>query len=496
TDTTITATYEVAADNTCATTQPPPGEVTQGSTLRIRALGSTGSERLSVRIGGNEVAVLTLGSTFQLFEVAVPAETDLGDVVLAFVNNGYEAGRDRNTRIDWAELHGERRQAEDPSTVSSGTYSPGSGCSTGAKRSEWLHCSGAFSFAPSAGALDPDPDPTPDPPTPPIDDEPPTDAPPTDVPPTDDEVDPVEPPVGGGAGGGSGSGSGGSETGTVVVRALGSTGAEHLAVRIGGNVIETISLSTSFVNHEVDVPAGTALADIELVFVNDGTTAGRDRNVRIDRVMFDGRRYEVEDASTYSTGTYRAGSGCAPGNKRSEWLHCNGYVRLDAAVDDGTPVTPSPSPPTPPSPAPEPPADDEADDRPDEPVDSTGVRLRLSARGSTGTERLLVRIGGSTVSEVVVGTGFAVYEVGVAAERLIAQVELAFVNNGYEQGVDRDVNVDWLELDGIRHEAEAPTTRSSGTYSPGAGCTVGYKRSPWLHCNGGFLFDLRPGENR
>jgi hypothetical protein len=58
--------------------------------------------------------------------------------------------------------------------------------------------------------------------------------------------------------------------------------------------------------------------------MNDNDDGYTDFNLQVDYVEVDGYRFESEDPSTWSNGTWDSGSGCAPGNKQSEFLHCNG----------------------------------------------------------------------------------------------------------------------------------------------------------------------------
>ncbi len=146
--------------------------------------------------------------------------------------------------------------------------------------SETLHCNGEFRYGGTGDPVNPDPvDP--------------------------DPVDPV-----------------GS---VLVVRALGDTGEEVMEVRVGGVVVESFDVSTDFVSYEVAVPAGTAIGDIAVAFVNNATRVDFDRNLEVDWVELDGVRFETEADETTSTGTFNEGTGCDPSSVTlSETLHCNG----------------------------------------------------------------------------------------------------------------------------------------------------------------------------
>jgi hypothetical protein len=68
----------------------------------------------------------------------------------------------------------------------------------------------------------------------------------------------------------------------------------------------------------------TAWNQIQVAFTNDKTGSSGDRNLFVDKITLDGVVRETELSSTYSTGTWSQSTRCAPGNKQSEWLHCNG----------------------------------------------------------------------------------------------------------------------------------------------------------------------------
>lgn len=93
----------------------------------------------------------------------------------------------------------------------------------------------------------------------------------------------------------------------------------------------------------VKIDASLKPEDIRVRFINDYTdpVSKASRNVKIDFITINGVRYDSEDASTYSTGTWSIGSdgngSCAPGFKKSAWLHCNGYFQYASKVSSEFP---------------------------------------------------------------------------------------------------------------------------------------------------------------
>lgn len=71
-------------------------------------------------------------------------------------------------------------------------------------------------------------------------------------------------------------------------------------------------------------------AQIRLDYTNDFYDPGRnqDRNVAVDKVIISDVVLETEAPTTHSTGTWAPDTGCNPGNKQSEWLHCGGSFRF------------------------------------------------------------------------------------------------------------------------------------------------------------------------
>ena len=72
-----------------------------------------------------------------------------------------------------------------------------------------------------------------------------------------------------------------------------------------------------------------------------------------------------------------------------------------------------------------------------------------------------------------------------------ADVRVNFVNDFFdsENGVDSNVRVDRIEIDGESFQTEAPTVFSTGTWVSGVGITPGFQLSEILHANGYFQFD-------
>jgi hypothetical protein len=104
--------------------------------ILVRARGTNGDENITLRVDGQWVASWTLSTSMQDYS----ASTDLsGSVTVNFTNDA--SGRD--VQVDYIQVNGETRQAEDQSN-NTGAYANGQ-CG-GGSYTEWLHCDGAIDF--------------------------------------------------------------------------------------------------------------------------------------------------------------------------------------------------------------------------------------------------------------------------------------------------------------------------------------------------------------
>ena len=70
-------------------------------------------------------------------------------------------------------------------------------------------------------------------------------------------------------------------------------------------------------------------------------------------------------------------------------------------------------------------------------------------------------------------------------------VRLNFVNDFYDpaNGIDYNVKIDRIEINGVVYQTEDPNVFSTGTWLPADGVTPGFRQSEILHTNGYFQFD-------
>jgi hypothetical protein len=121
-------------------------------------------------------------------------------------------------------------------------------------------------------------------------------------------------------------------------------------------------------------------------------------------------------------------------------------------------------------------------------VEGTSV-VSVRAYGTSGSEVIELQINDRFVADFALSKTMDSYDYVVPATITVDTLRVYFRNDG--QG--RDVNVDYVALDGERHQSEAPTTWSTGSYLNGR-CSPGNDSvSAWLYCNGYFKYSNAKG---
>ncbi|QDT08363.1 Soluble aldose sugar dehydrogenase YliI precursor [Planctomycetes bacterium K23_9] len=249
---------------------------------------------------------------------------------------------------------------------------------------------------------------------------------------------------------------------SIDIYAAGSTGDELMELEINGEIVATWfvvgtdAANDRFYPYVTDID-GASIDDIRINFVNDlyDPDAGIDRNLRVDRVVVDGVTYETEAPSVFGDGVYTDATGVTSGNFQTEYLVANGF--FDFSGSDGG---------------------------------GGGATIEVALAGQTGTESAQLLIDGNVVATYndisASGQTFTYQSDGnVTADR----VRVAFINDTYTPGgFDRNLEVDFIRIDGQAFETEAATTLSTGTYRSGIGVEPGFVQSETLHSNGYFQF--------
>ena len=265
---------------------------------------------------------------------------------------------------------------------------------------------------------------------------------------------------------------GDSGSGSIVrFAAVGTTGEEVVQLLANEEVIFETELGRTFTvfgnvtraEYEVVTDLDLDLTDLRLAFVNDGVSeTGDDRDVLVDYILVEDRdtgevqRTTAADNSTFSTGTFVDGQ-LQDGLGRGFVLHTNGFFQF-----------------------------------------ANSSRILVSASGSSGEERFQVLVNEQVVAEFGDDEGTQVefetslvrqFVVDVEQSVDIEDVRIAFINDGVSaDGVDRDLNVFEVRLDGRAYDTD--TAFSTGSFQDSDGIVPGTGRGFQLNTNGFFQFGV------
>jgi len=256
------------------------------------------------------------------------------------------------------------------------------------------------------------------------------------------------------------------------VDAYGTTGDEILEVRIDGFLVDTFELDSTLRRFSTSVESYVAADQVQLAFTNDlyDPANGVDRNVIVQSFEINGTIVNPENSDVFSTGTWKIEDGVVPGFGRGNTLHSNGYFQLN----DETPT-------------------------------DQGTLIRFTAQGETGTEIVQVTSSeGILLGEFVIAKGLnnragslisQEYTFTTNQNVSLEDVRIAFINDGFEGDLDRNVIVETIVVEDLDSDRVQRTTTldnrtfSTGTYLPEDGVVAGYQRGDILHTNGYFEFE-------
>ncbi len=223
-----------------------------------------------------------------------------------------------------------------------------------------------------------------------------------------------------------------SGTINVKVRALGVSTQENLKLQINNQTVHTWQLnSSSFKEYTTTISSN---GTVRLLYDNDANN----RDVRIDWLEIDGNRMQAE-AQNVNTGSWNnAESRC--GGVKSEWLYCAGYIEFGNVSSD--------------------------------------FNVKVRALGVGGDESLKLQINNQTVKTWTVNSSsFKEYTTTVPSGT--GNIRLLYDN---DDGDIRDVRIDWLEINGVRKQAEDQSV-NTGSWNKAENRCGGVK-SEWLYCSG------------
>ena len=239
------------------------------------------------------------------------------------------------------------------------------------------------------------------------------------------------------------------------INASGDEGGEQFRLIIAGETVGTYTVDQQLQNYSYQAANTVVADDVRVEFFGDQYEPENniDKNLNVDYVQLDGRLYQTDDESVFSTGTWVEPDGIVPGFGRGETLHSNGYFQYS----DSSP---------------------------------TGNEILIRASGDEGTEQFDLELAGQNVATYQVTTEFQDYLYRPTNVVSVDDVRIAFTNDRYEpeNNVDANLNVDYIEVSGTRYETESPIVFAEGVWVEPAGISAGFGLGETLHSNGSFQY--------
>ncbi len=248
----------------------------------------------------------------------------------------------------------------------------------------------------------------------------------------------------------------------IVIQARGTSGTERMELRIRDQVVQTWTVSKTFSAYSYTATSSVNDKDIKVAFINNGMLGAVDKDIIVDYIKVDNKKFETEANTTLSTGTW-TGANCNTSYPLSQTLHCNGYFQYSIG-NAGVIVLP-----TPPS--------------------AGSVPIVIQARGTSGTERMELRIRDQVVQTWTVSKTFSAYSYTATSSVNDKDIKVAFINNAMYNGIDMDLHVDYITVAGVKFETEVPTIYSTGSWT-GSNCNPSNPSSQVLHCSGYFQYNI------
>lgn len=249
---------------------------------------------------------------------------------------------------------------------------------------------------------------------------------------------------------------------TIVVHAMGTPLNNiypKLEVYING-LKHPITIETSAKLSQYVLSTTQKINSLEIKYINDESQKSPfvDRNAFIDKVTINGKDYQSEDPSVYSVGSWNSSTGCAPGYKLSEWLHCGGSFTYNIGLD------------------------------------TVPQQVIIKARGNQAQNIYPIFeliLNGVKVKSYQVNSDFQNYSYLHTGD-LISTVQINFINDFYNPALseDRNLQIDFVQIGNSIYNTENNNVLSEGSWNALTDCQSGYKQSEWLHCNGYFKFVL------
>lgn len=234
----------------------------------------------------------------------------------------------------------------------------------------------------------------------------------------------------------------------------------QLDVFVNGQKISQ-SIQTSEALQQFSLNTDLPINTLELKYINDAYQENPfiDRNVFVDKVVINGVSFETEDSTVYSIGSWNAQTGCSPGYKSSEWLHCSGSITYNK-TNSGTSLTP----------------------------------ITIRARGEPAQNEyplFQLHVNDKLINTYQVTSTYNTYS-HVFSEGPVQTVKVSFINDANIPllNQDRNLQIDYVQIGQSIIQTEDSSIESEGAWNIQTGCSKGFKLSEWLSCNGYFVFRI------
>jgi len=249
---------------------------------------------------------------------------------------------------------------------------------------------------------------------------------------------------------------------SVEIFAAGSEGGEQMQLLINESVVQTWTVgagadSGNFQTFNYSSPQSFSASDIRIAFTNDlfDPANGIDRNLRVDAIIVDGFFFPSDSPEVFSTGSWLPGVGVQPGFSESEFLNSNGYFQYSGSQGFNN--------------------------------------IQVRARGDEGGEQFRLIVQDVDVGTYTTSTNYQTFNYNTNNSVSAGDIRVEFFNDVFNQaqGIDTNLFVDYVSINGSQFQTEAPTTFSTGTWLPADGVQPGFRQSEILHSNG--YFDYQSG---
>ena len=116
--------------------------------------------------------------------------------------------------------------------------------------------------------------------------------------------------------------------------------------------------------------------------------------------------------------------------------------------------------------------------------------IEISARGDEGVEEFDLLIDDVVVASYTTTTDYQTFTYDADGPIAADQIKIEFTNDHYDPGagIDNNLQVDFISIDGVVYQTEDPSVFSTGTWKSEDGIQPGYRESEWLHAGGYFQF--------